>query len=635
MESQKIIAIVNEKGGTCKTTTSVNLAAALGEAGKQVLLVDLDGQAASSRWVGVEEDNRLAEAMCRGKGLEPIRDVLPGVSLAPASGKLDSVAHDLRPTQGGQLRKVLGELTGFDFILIDCPPSLGNRLIGNALLAASHVLVPVETSILALDGLKILLTTLDDVREGFDHKIVLAGVLACRYDPRTRLSRLVLAELQRALPGKVFATVIRENVRMRECPASGQSILTFADDSHAAADYRALAKEIIASPQIWLEATDASAAAQSAMGEAVNSLRTNAAAAVRQAAGMDEGVTAISATREASASPVVATEPLQPMPAPAEQADSVTSPVAPASQGTSMAPAMSSAQAQPLAAITHDAPQAAYQVAQIAPSPDSLAAPTAQAAPASPVPPIEPKDPQPAASCQQPHKELDEELARLAQAQQHLLEEVESPDDDDVPATPDDAQVPADKPAPPPEPVSAQEVAPLLELAPPLEPAPVPEPARASGPTQSPQLLHASPPAQQPGASKPATFPANAVPLAPSPTHERFPAIPKLGPAAKPLCTLSFPVPPPVPKVVTMPGMPASAIGTAPADPSILAPADGRVAGDSGVQAEKKPDYPALREYMRQMAEEGRLPGAAPAGKEARAKEPKVAAWRRLFQKGA
>jgi chromosome partitioning protein len=284
MDSPTIIAIINEKGGTGKTSTAVNLSAALGEQGRKVLLVDLDGQAASSRWLGVEEDNRLAEALYRGRGLEPIRDVLPGVSLAPATGKLDSVAHDLRPTQGGQLRKVLTEMTDFEYVLIDCPPSLGNRLIGNAMLAATHVIVPVETSILALDGLKILLTTLEDVQEGFGHPVILGGVLACRYDGRTRLSHLVLTELNRALPGKVFQTVIRENVRMRECPASGQSILTFAPECHAAADYRALAKEMLECPDRWrlaapyMDRSDGQAPGQ---GFHVSELRENAAAAVR------------------------------------------------------------------------------------------------------------------------------------------------------------------------------------------------------------------------------------------------------------------------------------------------------------------------------------------------------------------
>ncbi|MHC4788764.1 MAG: ParA family protein [Planctomycetota bacterium] len=284
------IAIVNEKGGTGKTSTAVNLSAALGSLGQKVLLVDLDGQAASSRWLGVEEDNRLADALLTGGGLEPLGDVMPGVSLAPATGKLDSVAHNLRPSQGGQLRKILRRVQDpYDLILVDCPPGLGNRLIGNALLAATHVIVPVETSILALDCLKILLTTLEDMRESFGHQIVLGGVLACRYDGRTRLSRLVLEELRRALPNKVFNTVIRENVRMRECPATGESILTFAPNCHAAEDYRALAEEMMSDPDAW-QRPASHATQHQGQGPAecdpssLDDLRSNAAASVRAAA---------------------------------------------------------------------------------------------------------------------------------------------------------------------------------------------------------------------------------------------------------------------------------------------------------------------------------------------------------------
>ena len=240
------IAIVNEKGGTGKTTTSVNLAAALGEIGKSTLLVDLDGQAASSRWLGVEEDTRLADAILTGSKVEPLKNLLPGVSLAPGCGKLDSVAHDLRPTQGGQLRMVLSHLQkDFDYALLDCPPSLSNRLIGNALLSASHAIVPVEPSILALDGLGILLRMLDDVRDGFNHPIELLGVVVCRYDSRTRLSHQILEELNRVLPNRIFNTVIREAVRIQECPASGKSILTFDPGSNIASDYIALAREVV------------------------------------------------------------------------------------------------------------------------------------------------------------------------------------------------------------------------------------------------------------------------------------------------------------------------------------------------------------------------------------------------------
>ncbi|MFP4052442.1 MAG: AAA family ATPase [Phycisphaerae bacterium] len=240
------IAIVNEKGGSGKTTTTVNLAAALGEINQRVLLVDLDGQAASTRWLGIEGDTRFADALWRGTGLHAIPDVLPNVSLAPGHAKLDSVAHDLRPTQGGQLRKLLREVEDeYDLCLIDCPPSLGNRLIGNALVAATHAVVPVETSILAMDCMQSLLETIEDVREGLGHDIELMGILACRFDARTNLSRSVLGELHRALPGKVLNTAIRENVRLRECPAAGESILTFAPKSNGAEDYRILAREVV------------------------------------------------------------------------------------------------------------------------------------------------------------------------------------------------------------------------------------------------------------------------------------------------------------------------------------------------------------------------------------------------------
>jgi len=151
------------------------------------------------------------------------------------------------------------------------------------------VLVPVETSIMALDGLKILLTTLEDINEGFGHQVVLAGVVACRFDIRTRLSRLVLDELCRALPDKVFKTVIRENVRMRECPASGQSILEFAPDSHAAQDYLALAKEMLAYPDAWQQPArwateDAGEIDGQTQRCSVDNLRSRAAATIRAGA---------------------------------------------------------------------------------------------------------------------------------------------------------------------------------------------------------------------------------------------------------------------------------------------------------------------------------------------------------------
>jgi chromosome partitioning protein len=241
----RTIAIVNGKGGTGKTTTAVHLAAALGEAGKEVLLVDLDGQATASRWLGVPDDPRFADALSRGTGLEPLKNVMPHVALAPGHGKLDAIALDLHPSQAGQLRKVLAEQRGFDFILIDCPPSLGNRLVGSALLAAQEAIVPVEPSPWALNSLALLQAVMEEIRKGPGHRIEITGVLACRCDGQARLGRSALEELRRALGSKVFQTVIREDDRLHESCSSGKSPLAFAPDSHAARDYRALAKELM------------------------------------------------------------------------------------------------------------------------------------------------------------------------------------------------------------------------------------------------------------------------------------------------------------------------------------------------------------------------------------------------------
>ena len=242
------LAILNEKGGAGKTTTAVNLAAALGELGRRVLLVDMDGQAATSRWLGVEGDTRLVDALRdpeQEKALEPIPEIWPGVSLAPGHATLDAAAHLLKPAQTGRLRDVLAPLRRrFDVCLIDSPPGLAGRLVANTIVASTHALIPVETSVLALDGLKAVLRALQDLQTRYGHDMALVGVVACRFDVRTRLSGEVLTELLRALGRKVFATTIRENVRLRECPASGQSILTFAPESNGAADYRALAREV-------------------------------------------------------------------------------------------------------------------------------------------------------------------------------------------------------------------------------------------------------------------------------------------------------------------------------------------------------------------------------------------------------
>lgn len=243
MPTMKTLAIVNEKGGSAKTTTAVNLAAGLARLGQRVVLVDLDGQAAASRWLGVVGDSRLAGALRTGRRVQAIPEQWPGVALVPACPELDAIAHELRPTQTGRLRQAL-EGMGADVAILDCPPGLGQKLVACGLLAASYVLIPVECSVMALDSLQNTLTDLDDLRTGLGHNIALAGILASRYDARTRLSVDVLGELRRAYPGKVLQAVVRETVRLRECPATNQSIFDHDPRGHGAEDFDTLSREI-------------------------------------------------------------------------------------------------------------------------------------------------------------------------------------------------------------------------------------------------------------------------------------------------------------------------------------------------------------------------------------------------------
>ena len=182
--------------------------------------------------------------MCRGRGLEPIWNVWPNVSLAPASGKLDSVAHDLRPTQGGQLRKVLAEMTGFDFIFIDCPPSLGLVTL-NALTAADSVLIPVQCEYYALEGLTQLLDVVQLVRRDINQRLEIAGVVLTMFDGRTNLSREVADQVTSFFRGRVFNTKIPRNVRLAEAPSHGLPISAYDPTCKGARAYRRLTMEVL------------------------------------------------------------------------------------------------------------------------------------------------------------------------------------------------------------------------------------------------------------------------------------------------------------------------------------------------------------------------------------------------------
>lgn len=248
MATIRTIAITNQKGGSGKTTTAVNLAAALAEKGEKVLLLDLDPQASASSWLGVEDGGRgLLEVLTAGGKLEElVRETTAlGVELVPSSSWLVGAERALAGEVGAELvlRKAIGRLPArWDFLLLDCPPSLG-LLAVNALAAVGEVLVPVEARTMALRGLADLLRTVEVVRERINPGLEISALLLCRVDRRTRLA-LDVEESLRAKFGKlVLRAVVRENVRLAEAPSFKQPITTYAPSSTGAEDYREAAAE--------------------------------------------------------------------------------------------------------------------------------------------------------------------------------------------------------------------------------------------------------------------------------------------------------------------------------------------------------------------------------------------------------
>jgi chromosome partitioning protein len=246
----RTIAVTNQKGGSGKTTTAVNLAAALANEERRVLLIDLDPQASASSWYGVREAGReLLDVFVEDR---PLADVVrptnvPGVELAPSSAWLVGVEKFLATEVGAEaiLGRKLAELPPdrWDYVLLDCPPSLG-LLTVNALAAVQEVVVPVEAHVMALAGLAQLLRTVEVVKARLNPRLVVSGILPCRVDVRTRHSREVVDQLRQRFNGQVFRTVIRENVRLAECPSFGQPIIRYDRASTGAWDYRSLATEV-------------------------------------------------------------------------------------------------------------------------------------------------------------------------------------------------------------------------------------------------------------------------------------------------------------------------------------------------------------------------------------------------------
>ena len=247
----RIIAVVNQKGGVGKTTTTVNLTAALHDLGKRVLLCDFDPQANATSGMGVDKNTASPNVYdMLISGAEPARavvstkfgDVLPS-NKALAGAGIEMIDMDGREKL---LKRALDLLSDhYDFILIDCPPSL-ELLTVNALCAAHSLLVPVQCEYYALEGLSDLLATVRLVKRKLNPVLTMEGVLLTMFDSRTNLSLQVAEEVKRHFPGQVFATVVPRNVRLSEAPSHGKPISAYDPFSRGAEAYKLLAEEMCA-----------------------------------------------------------------------------------------------------------------------------------------------------------------------------------------------------------------------------------------------------------------------------------------------------------------------------------------------------------------------------------------------------
>lgn len=248
----KIVAIANQKGGVAKTTTSVNLSACMAVQGKKVLLVDIDPQGNATSGLGIDKNSLnycIYDVLINGLPIESVlcKTDIEGLDIVPATIQLAGAEIELVTAISREIKMknaIHAIRDRYDYVIIDCPPSLG-LLTVNALSAADSILIPIQCEFYALEGLGQLMNTVDLIRKHLNPELAIEGVLMTMFDARTNLSIQVVEEVKGYFKNKVYSTIIPRNVRLSEAPSHGKPIILYDNKSKGAEVYTELAKEVI------------------------------------------------------------------------------------------------------------------------------------------------------------------------------------------------------------------------------------------------------------------------------------------------------------------------------------------------------------------------------------------------------
>lgn len=247
---KRVMAVANQKGGVGKTTTAVNLSAALAAVDRAVLLIDLDPQGNATTHVGVVSSDEMASSWDWFEGKASLRDLVqrvpPGMDVVPSNSDLTAIEVRLlnKEDRVQRLRTLLELENAYDYVIVDCPPTL-NVLTLNALMAASDVLIPMQCEYFALEGLTALMRTIEAVRASGNSSLRIDGIVRTMYDPRNKLTRAVNRQLFDHFKSQVYRTVIPRNVRVAEAPSHGQPVNLYDRRSRGAIAHHALAHEML------------------------------------------------------------------------------------------------------------------------------------------------------------------------------------------------------------------------------------------------------------------------------------------------------------------------------------------------------------------------------------------------------